>query len=41
MNAQTRAVLTALKSELDPDGLLNPGALGAFELSREEDNAPG
>lgn len=41
MNAQTRAVLRALKSELDPDGLLNPGALGAFELSREEDNAPG
>lgn len=41
MNAQTRAVLTALKSELDPEGLLNPGALGTFELSREEDNAPG
>ena len=41
MNAQTRAVLRALKSELDPDGLLNPGALGTFELIREEDNAPG
>ena len=30
LNPETRAVLKALKAELDPDGLMNPGALGDF-----------
>ena len=30
LNPETRAVLTALKTELDPDELVNPGALGDF-----------
>lgn len=31
MNPETRSLLRALKRELDPDGLMNPGALGDFE----------
>ena len=30
LNPETRAVLSALKAELDPDELVNPGALGDF-----------
>ena len=30
LNPETRAVLSALKTELDPDALVNPGALGDF-----------
>ena len=30
LNPNSRSVLTALKKELDPEGLINPGALGDF-----------
>ena len=34
LNPETRAVLSALKAELDPDELVNPGALGDFSTQR-------
>ena len=30
LNPDSRSVLRALKQELDPEGLINPGALGDF-----------
>ena len=30
LNPDSRSVLRALKKELDPEGLINPGALGDF-----------
>jgi FAD/FMN-containing dehydrogenase len=30
LNPDSRNVLRALKGELDPEGLINPGALGDF-----------
>ena len=30
LNPNSRSVLRALKKELDPEGLINPGALGDF-----------
>ncbi len=30
LNPDSRNVLRALKDELDPEGLINPGALGDF-----------
>jgi len=30
LNPDSRSVLSALKRELDPEGLMNPGALGDF-----------
>ena len=33
LNPDSRSVLIALKRELDPEGLMNPGALGDFNLS--------
>ena len=30
LNPDSRSVLRALKKELDPEGLINPGALGNF-----------
>ena len=32
LNPDTRGVLSALKRELDPEGLMNPGVLGDFDL---------
>ena len=32
LNPDSRSVLIALKRELDPEGLMNPGALGDFNL---------
>ena len=32
LNPDTRSVLSALKRELDPEGLMNPGVLGDFDL---------
>jgi FAD/FMN-containing dehydrogenase len=33
LNPDSRSVLSALKRELDPEGLMNPGVLGDFNLS--------